>query len=78
MLDLISANRGKFLSLQRPYIDSGVSLNTSADNTFLSLRDVDAALVTFKDISAKLSNLSEVDSAFSSSELEINYGLLEI
>lgn len=78
MLDLVATYTSQFLSSHGPYIDSGISLNPSADNKLFSFGYVQTTLIAFEYVPWKLPDFFEVDTTFSTLELEINDGLFEV
>ena len=51
VLYLIGTDRGQFISRHRPHIDAGIRFHTRCHYKFLTLGDVDCALVAFEYIS---------------------------
>lgn len=78
VLDLVTADVGELLAPHRPDIYAGIGLHSSAHDKLFALRDVEASLVAFKDVTWELLDFSKVDASFSSLELEVDDSLFKV
>lgn len=65
MLNLISVESMKLITLHWPYIKCGISLTSCCDNELFIFRYVNSWSITFKNVSIELFCLLEVNSFFS-------------
>jgi len=78
VLNLIGANRGQFLTVHTPHINSGIVVHSSTHNVLLILSNMHGTLVALEQISLEFIDLSKIDTVLTSFEFIIYYCLIEI